>query len=347
MAGFLLEFKSEINEIEGVYQIKIDVPFDVKYVCTYLLKVDGRYVLIDAGFNFGNWDKLFFSALEDLNVDINEIDYCIISHDHLDHIGLMKKLKRKNPNIRIVMHYITYETLKWESDDANIDQIEKLSKEAADEVIKFGFSEEQGKKIFQFFASFRKFRTYCEPDDIVQDNDEINFNSNKLKVIWTPGHALGHICIFDTNKRFLFSGDHILSEITPHIGNFLRTPSINEKYKEFDFNNILDLYLKSLDRIDKLNPKIIFPAHQKIIYNSHERISEIKKHHENRLQEISSLIKNDPMTPLKISQIHFGENLDEMNRYLAFSEVLGHLVYLEHQGRVTRIERDGKILFTS
>ena len=144
----MLEFKSEINEIEGVYQIKIDVPFDVKYVCTYLLKVDEGYVLIDAGFNFGNWDKLFFSALDSVKISIKDINLCIISHDHLDHIGLMKKLKRKNPNMRIVMHYITYETLKWENDNKNFDQIEKVSKEAADEIIKFGFSEEQGKKVF-------------------------------------------------------------------------------------------------------------------------------------------------------------------------------------------------------
>ena len=53
------------------------------------------------------------------------------------------------------------------------------------------------------------------------------------------------------------------------------------------------------------------------------------------------------MTPFKVSQVHFGENLNDMNKYLAFSEVLGHLVYLEHQGQVARIERNNKILFVS
>ena len=50
MAGF----KSEIDQIEDVYRIKIDVPFAVKYVCLYLFRIDDKTVLIDAGLNIDN-----------------------------------------------------------------------------------------------------------------------------------------------------------------------------------------------------------------------------------------------------------------------------------------------------
>lgn len=139
----------------------------------------------------------------------------------------------------------------------------------------------------------------------------------------------------------MFAGDHILSSITPHIGNFLVVP----KYRNQDFENILDYYLASLDRIDKLNPRIIFPAHQEVIYNPHERILEIKEHHKNRLKEISSLIENNPMIPVKIAQLHFGDDLDEMNSYLALSEVVAHLIYLERQEKVKKMEKNGKIYY--
>ena len=33
----------------------------------------------------------------------------------------------------------------------------------------------------------------------------------------TPGHMLGHICLYDEEKQILFSGDHILGDITPVI----------------------------------------------------------------------------------------------------------------------------------
>ena len=96
-----------------------------------------------------------------------------------------------------------------------------------------------------------------------------------------------------------------------------------------------------------MNSKIIFPAHQEVIYNPHERISEIKKHHDNRLHEISSVIKDNPLTPFKISQIHFGEELSDINIVLGISEVISHLIYLELQGKVKRIEENGKIYFLS
>jgi len=49
---------------------------------------------------------------------------------------------------------------------------------------------------------------------------------------------------------------------------------------------------------------------------------------------------------LKISQLHFGD-LDDTNSYLALSEVLGHLFFLENQELVKSVEKNGKILYYS
>ena len=344
---FKLDLKSEISEIDNnVIRFKIDFPpFEgLTFVCMYLLKIEGSNVLIDAGLHFTDWKKKFFAGLEEFDISVKNIDYCIVTHDHIDHIGLIKTLKRKNPDMQILMHKITHDLIRWGTDAKNNEEVEMMATELAERMIKFGISEEKGDRIIQFFSNWHKLINYRKPDRVLHDNDEILFDSNKLKVIWTPGHALGHICIFDTSNKYLFSGDHILSRITPHIGSFIMNPVLKNEY---DVTNILDYYLKSLDKIDNLNPKIIFPAHQDVIYNPHERISEIKKHHDNRLHEISSIIKNNPLTPFRISQIHFGEDLSEINTFLAISEVISHLTYLEHQGKIERIEKNGKFLFVS
>ncbi len=338
----MVRYKSEIREIKGVHQIKINVPFPVKFVSLYLFKVEDKIILIDSGLNMGNWDKTLFSAFQDINYSIKDIDYCIITHIHSDHMGLVKILKRKNPELKILMHDIAHELLKWETNEAKMNELVLEAKKVANQLVRYGLEEEQREKIVQFFTYWPKFLQYQKPDIVLHDGDRI---LNNLEVVWTPGHSFGHICIFNSEKQYLYSGDHILSRITPHIGNYVVPKFLAQRYKDYDLDNILKHYLNSLDRIDKLNPKIIFPGHQEIIYNPHERIKQIKEHHRKRLTEISNLIKGNPITPFKISQIHFGEDLDEINSFMALSEVLGHLLYLEAKEEVQKTEENGKILY--
>ncbi|MBD3255635.1 MAG: MBL fold metallo-hydrolase [Candidatus Lokiarchaeota archaeon] len=338
----LQKFKADISLIKDVYRIKIDVPFDVKFVCCYLFKVDNFHILYDAGLNMGNWAKQFIAQLKKINKSIADIDFCIVSHHHLDHIGLLRKFKRKNPQMKIVMGKLTDQMVKWETNPKNSDEIKQIAKDLAEKAVKFGLTEEQGEKLVKWFTMWPKLRRYQRPDRLLKDGDMLEFGVNKIEAIWTPGHSLGHICIFDETRKYLFSGDHILSRITPHIGNFLVNPDIEVNY---DFTNILKYYLDSLDRISELKPEIIFPAHQEVIYDPLKRITEIKEHHSQRLKQISNLIRNNPMTPLQIAMIHFGEDLDEMNSYLALSEVVAHLIYMEDQGKVERVEKDGKFFF--
>ena len=338
----MLKFKSEISEINDVVRIKIDVPFGVKFVCNYLFEVEGKKVIIDSGLNMGNWSKVFFSTLEEHGYSISDVDYCIITHIHTDHIGLIKKFKRKNPDLKLLMHDITHRILKWETDNNKADEFREEAKKVANLMIKNGISEKQGKRVVEFLTLWPRYLQYEEPDQLIHDGETI---LNDLKIIWTPGHSFGHICIFDKKNRYLFSGDHILSRITPHIGNFVISSAIQNEFEDQHFDNILNHYLKSLEKIDNLQPKVIFPAHQDIIYDPHKRIQEIQLHHENRLNEILAILQNKNLTPFKISQIHFGSELDEINSYMALSEVLGHLIYLEYQGRVEKVERNGKFYF--
>jgi glyoxylase-like metal-dependent hydrolase (beta-lactamase superfamily II) len=340
----MYEFRSEYSELNGIYRIKIDVPFEVGFVCIYLFKVNDKFILFDAGLNMGSWKKKFLSILHHVNVNVSDIDYCFISHNHLDHIGLANYLKRKNPNIQILMHDITSKELSWETVPRNQSIIEERAEELSYQLIKFGMSKAQSEKLIDYFTKWPKLKKDIKADRILHDNDEIKISGTKLRVIWTPGHSLGHICLFDMKRRYLFSGDHILSRITPHIGNYLINPTIEKEYADYDFNNVLKLYLESLDRIEFLKPKIIFPAHQEIIYNPKERIQEIREHHDKRLIQILNLITQEPKTPLEIAQKHFDE-LDDINTFLAISEVLGHLIYLEEEDVVKRIEKDEKLCF--
>ncbi len=81
----MTEFKFEVHKIEEVYQFKIEVPFDVKFVCVYLWNVGNKFVLFDAGLNMNNWDKIFFTSLQKIGISIKKQSVSIKNY-HLDHM---------------------------------------------------------------------------------------------------------------------------------------------------------------------------------------------------------------------------------------------------------------------
>ena len=72
----------------------------------------------------------YISDLEDFasqisDKKIEDIDYCFVSHEHLDHCGLLKFFKRKNPDLQILMHKTTDESLRFGSNSNYFGRMER------------------------------------------------------------------------------------------------------------------------------------------------------------------------------------------------------------------------------
>jgi len=329
----------KVYSLEGIHQINIGFS---NIVSLYIFAIKDKVVLIDAGYSMKYWQNAFHKAINELQISLEDIDYCIITHEHPDHTGLVAKLKRANPDVKICMHTIAHDLAKLRSSSGKNNNLEESAKERGELLFSFGLEREEADLIIQRFGSRMWRFEYFKPDLLLNNNDKII--DGELQIIHSPGHSVGHICVYYPKKGILFSGDHILSKITPHLGTLV-IPGASEFNKKNNYENILEHYLRSLDRIDELNSRIILPGHEQIIYDPHERITSIKNHHQNRLYEISKIIEKKPMSPLQIALLHFGDNLDQMNKILAISETLVHLDYLEFQNQVFKTEKNGVLLY--
>jgi len=341
LSSNIMRFLHKVSSIEGINQLNIGFS---NIVSLYLFTIKDKTVLIDAGYSLKYWQNAFHRALNDLDTKIEDIDYCIITHEHPDHVGLVKALKEANPDVKIGMHEIAHELAKLREELSKNSNLEEIAQERAELFISYGLKKEEVDLMMQRFGRGGMGFEYVEPDLLLNNNDRIV--DGELQIIHSPGHSVGHICIYYPKKKILFSGDHILSKITPHLGTLV-IPGAEEFNKKNNYENILEHYLRSLDKIDELNSKIILPGHEQIIYDPHERITAIKNHHQNRLYEISKIIENNPLPPLQIALHHFGNELDQMNQILAISETLVHLDYLEIQNRVQKTYKDGLLLYWS
>ncbi len=176
----------------------------------------------------------------------------------------------------------------------------------------------------------RSFVSMARPDLLLEDAQRLEFPGWDLRVIWTPGHSPGHVCIYSEERRLLLSGDHVLPRITPNIA-----------FHSQQVPNPLGDYLDSLARMRDLATDEVLPAHEYRFEGLSSRLTEIESHHAARLADIEAEIAARPgATAWKLTtSLGWSRPWEEVPPYMrraANGETLAHLVLLERRGRVRR-----------
>lgn len=179
------------------------------------------------------------------------------------------------------------------------------------------------------------------PDREIVPGDLLDLPGRRLRAIWTPGHTPGHVCLHLEEEHparlpghgRLFSGDHLLPEITPHIG----------LYEDPDDDTVTDPlgdYLDSLERVGRLAPAEVLPAHQHVFTDASARVRELLAHHEERLTDLRSLLA-EPLTPWQLAErMEWNRPWDQIpygSRNIAVSEAEAHLRRLVKLGRAEAV----------
>ena len=95
----------------------------------------------------------------------------------------------------------------------------------------------------------------------VEDGDLIETELGPFKVIWTPGHTEGSMCLYNEEEKILFSGDTVFPD-----GSFGRFDG--------ESGNLQSL-IESLKKLSELEVDIMLPGHgPPILENASEHIKQ-------------------------------------------------------------------------
>jgi glyoxylase-like metal-dependent hydrolase (beta-lactamase superfamily II) len=186
-----------------------------------------------------------------------------------------------------------------------------------------------------------KFGSGWIPDlKILEDGEKIEYGDFSFTCIATPGHTMGHTCLYETDKKILISGDHILIDITPNIQCWS------------DERNPLKDYLLSLRKVYDLDVELVLPGHRRIFLDHRRRIRELEAHHRHRLEEVLGILKNADLTAYDTAarmswdiKADCWDAFPIAQKWFATGEALSHLLYLEKEGMLRRETVDGKVRF--
>ncbi len=186
----------------------------------YLLNGSERSLLIDTGLGISNiYDEVI--KLTDKPIT------AVATHIHWDHIGGHKYF----PDF-----YAHAEELGWLNGKfpLSLETIKEMVVDRCD--LPDGFDVND----YELFQG--------RPTKVLADHDVIDIGGRQIEVLHTPGHAPGHLCFWEKDKGYLFTGDLVYKDIL-----FAYYPSTDP-----------EAYLASLEKVSALPVKKVFPAHHSL-----------------------------------------------------------------------------------
>ncbi len=165
----------------------------------------------------------------------------------------------------------------------------------------------------------------------VGEGDIIPVGEYTLRCLYTPGHTLGHICLFLEQEQLLFTGDTVLWDAMPRMAVWRGKISA------------VEAYLDSLERLKEVSPVQVFPGRGNWKGSFSARLDVLIRQCYFRLLELYQLVNDHPgSSAYALSEwfVHCKEDWSdtaEKQRWYAMSETLAHLIYLRNCGYVSAV----------
>ena len=319
-----------IEEIlPGIVRMQVPLPKSpLRATNSYVILDPARPLVIDTAFNRPECRESFIALLGEIGQTPDSVDF-FVTHLHADHLGLAVALARNGTTI----YFNEADLPLARPDDAYWQWMGEIY-------------EEHGLPLRDSREAMARHpgRIYGPkvdfPYTIVHEGDVLSRGGYSLRCVQTTGHTPGHMCLLIEGHDMMFCGDHMLGDITPNITMWT------------GMTDPLGRYLDSLDKVAALQLTRALTGHRSIIEDCNGRITELKKHHEHRLQEVISALHDGEkdaaaITPLISWDLRYDQwdEVHPIQKLFATGETIAHLQHLEARGIVDCRKHKDRILY--
>ncbi|HEX6586831.1 MAG TPA: MBL fold metallo-hydrolase [Solirubrobacterales bacterium] len=315
----------------GIRLMRIPTPFQVGRVNTYLLE-DDPLTLIDSGPNSGKALNELEHQLGALGHRIEDLELVIITHQHLDHLGLVDIVaKRSGAEVAALDAVVPY--IENFGEDAARDD-----DDAAALMLRHGIAEDIVSALRQVVASYQGWGARAKVSRPLRDGELLELRDRSLEIQHRPGHSPSDTLFWDADRRILIAGDHLIKHISsnPLISRPLDGSAGRTK--------ALVTYLESMKKTRELPAEIVVAGHGEPITDHVALIDSRFAMHQRRAEKIYGLIVEESRSGHELAQAIWGD-VAVTQAFLTLSEVIGHVDLLEEAGYVREVEDDEMIRY--
>ena len=319
---------------QGIHRLRIPTPFAVGRVNTYLIE-DDPLTLVDSGPNSGLALDELQHQLAERGHSIDDIELVIITHQHIDHLGLVDIVARHSGADVAAIDLLARFADNFADDAARDDEF------ASAVMLRNGIPEDVVAALRTVSSAFRAWGSRARVTRPLHDGDTLSLRDRELQVLHRPGHSPSDTVFWDERRRILIAADHLIKHIS---SNPLISRPLDGDASPENRPQALVIYMESLRRTREMPAEIVLSGHGDPITDHVTLIDERLAFHGKRAEKIHGLITERPRSGYELAQALFGD-IAVTQAYLTLSEVLGHVDLLLNEARVRQEERDGVLVF--
>jgi glyoxylase-like metal-dependent hydrolase (beta-lactamase superfamily II) len=315
----------------GIHRLAVPTPFAVGRVNCYLIE-DDPLTLIDTGPNSGKSLDELEQALAEHGRTIEELQLVVITHQHMDHIGLLEIIARRSgaevAALDMLGPYLADFRHNVDADDEFAQAIMR----------RHGIPAEMATVLGAVGVAFRAFGSRGQVTCELHDGEGLPLRDRTLQVLHRPGHSPSDTIFWDEQRKLLIAGDHLLAHISSN--PLVSRPLTGDPHAARP--HALITYIDSMLATRELPAELVLTGHGDPILDHAELIDERLRLHRRRAHKILRMLDAGPLTAYEIALQMWG-NVAVTQAYLTLSEVLGHLDLLVRDELARELD-DGELV---
>ena len=340
----------------GIEWLCMPLPFALNHINLWLLADGDGYAAVDTGFALDPVKQAWQSALAGRRREFAEhgsapapvgdsamsprastggrrLTRCIVTHCHPDHLGLAAWLEQETgaglwiAQGEYLAAHMMVEQIAGYRISVMVDFFRShgLDEARIDALVARGNGYKRG--VPEIPATYRR----------LFDDQLLKVGDHEWRTIVGHGHAPEHMSLYCAELGVLISGDMLLPRISTNISVMASTP----------YADPLGLFLDSIDKFRALPADtLVLPSHGRPFRGLHARVEQLHSHHAERCEVLLAACKDQPRSAAELIAVLFNREIPDPHQTMfAMGEAIAHLNYLEHAGKLQRIEENGLVRY--